>query len=68
MWPPSDHPRLRRPGLAGVAACLALTVACIAAPEASAGSTYPAGVSRPLIGQSRAPARTARVANPRRRR
>jgi len=68
MWPPSDHPRLRRPGLAGVAACLALTVACIAAPEASAGSTYPAGVSRPLIGQSRAPARTARVAHPRRRR
>jgi hypothetical protein len=65
MWPPSDHPRLWRPGLAAIAACLALAGACIASPEASAGSNYPAGVSRPLIGKARVPGRTARVAHPR---
>jgi hypothetical protein len=64
MWLSSHHPRLRRPGLAAIVAGLALTGACIAAPEASAGSTYPAGVSRPLIGQARAFGRTARVARP----
>src|SRR5215831_69124 len=63
MWLSSDHPRLRRPGLAAIVASLALTGACIAAPEASADSTYPAGVSRPLIGQARALGRTARVAH-----
>jgi hypothetical protein len=66
MWLSSHHPRLRRPGLAAIVAGLALTGACFAAPEASAGSTYPAGVSRPLIGQARAFERTARVAHPRR--
>jgi len=49
-------------------ACLGLAGACVAAPEASAGSSYPAGVSRPLLGQGRAPARTAKVTHPRPRR
>jgi hypothetical protein len=65
MWLPSDHPRLRRPGPAAIVACLTLAGAGIAAPEASAGSSYPAGVSRPIIGHARAPVRTARVAHPR---
>jgi hypothetical protein len=65
MWLPSDHPRLRHPGLAAIVACLALSGACIGAPEASAGSSYPAGVSRPIIGHARAPVRTARAAHPR---
>jgi len=61
MWLLCDHPRLRPPGLAAVGACLALAGACIGAPEASARSSYPAGVSRPLIGHARAPVRTARA-------
>ena len=61
MWLLCDHPRLRHPGLAAIGACLALAGACIGAPEASARSSYPTGVSRPLIGQARAPVRTARA-------
>jgi hypothetical protein len=65
MWLPSENPRLRRPGLAGIVACLALSGASIGAPAASAGSSYPAALSRPISRQARAPARTARAAHPR---
>ena len=65
MWLSFDLPRLRRPGLASVVASLALAGASIAAPGASASSSYPAGVSRPRLGQGRAPAHTARIAHPR---
>ena len=63
MWLPSDHPCLRRAGLAAIAACLTLAGVWIAAPEASASSSYPAGVSRPIIGHVHAPVRTPGVAH-----
>jgi hypothetical protein len=65
MWLLCDHPRLRPPGLAALVACLALAGPGVAAPAASASSSYPAGVSRPLIGKRRAPGRSARAAHPR---
>jgi hypothetical protein len=64
MRKPSNHPRLPRPGLAAIVACLTLAGAGIGTPAAVAGSSYPSGVSRPLTGHARTLARVAKAPHP----
>src|SRR4029077_3669665 len=64
MRKPSNHPRLPRPGLAAIVACLTLAGVGIGTPAAAAGSPYPAGVSRPLTGHARTLARVAKAPHP----
>jgi Glycosyl hydrolase family 76 len=56
---------LRRLGVGAAVACLALAGGGVAAPPASAGSYYPRGTSRPLIGHARAHLAAVGVRHPR---